>query len=336
MTIRSNLAALAAAFALCTSASSIKAAEIPIIFALPSSTLTFTSVFIAEDAGFFKAEGIKPEFRNLVGVASNNAVIGGAADFSVGTAATFLRGAAQGQRMFAIANMVDRPMVELVLRKDVAEAAGYKASMTAAEKAKLLKGKTIAVQGIGSIVHAMQRLVAGMGGLDPDKDMTVVSMEPPAMVAAMKTKQIDGYTTSMPFTTQSIMEGTSVMIASGPLGDLPNYTPTGYAFLYTRPEVCQKDRVKCEKMGRVFKAANNFIHDKPDETWAILKKRFPNMDEKLLAAAWEVTKQAHPRDVSINVPAMVNAQKFSLDAKLLEAKDTLDKFDGLWTADFVK
>ena len=328
------LACLTAAVAFAPTAP--KAADIDIIFALPSSTLTFTSVFIAEDAGLFKKEGLNVSFRQLVGVASNNAVIGGSADFSVGTAATFLRGAAQGQRMFAIANMVDRPMVELVLRKDVAEAVGYKASMTTAEKAKLLKGKTIAVQGIGSIVHAMQRLTSSMGGLDPDKDMTVVSMEPPAMVAALKSKQIDGYATSMPFTTQSIIEGTAVMIASGPGGDLPNYTPTGYAVLYTRPEVCQKERVKCEKMGRVFKAANNFIHDKPDETWEILKKRFAQMDPSLLKAAWDVTKLAHPRDVSIQVPSLVNAQKFSLDATLLEAKDTLSDFTGLWTAEFVK
>lgn len=336
MRFQSKTAGLAIAAAIALTSQAAKAADNDIIFALPSSTLTFTSVFIAEDAGFFKKEGLNVSFRNLVGVASNNAVIGGSADFSVGTAATFLRGASQGQRMFAIANMVDRPMVEVVLRKDVAEAAGYKAGMTTVEKIKLLKGKTIAVQGIGSIVHAMQRLTANMGGLDPDKDMTVVSMEPPAMVAALKSKQIDGYTTSMPFTTQSILEGNAVMITSGPGGDLPNYTPTGYAFLYTRPEVCQKDRVKCEKMGRIFKAANNFIHDKPDETWEILKKRFAQMDPALLKAAWDVTKLAHPRDVSINVPAMVNAQKFSLDAKLLEPKDTLDKFDGLWTAEFVK
>jgi len=307
MTAWSRLAKLAAVFAFCF-ASNAKAADINIVFALPSSTLTFTSVFIAEDAGFFKAEGIKPEFRNLVGVASNNAVIGGSADFSVGTAATFLRGASQGQRMFAIANMVDKPMVELVMRKDLADAAGIKEGTTAAERAKALKGKTVAVQGIGSIVHAMQRLVARMGGLDPDKDMTVVSMEPPAMVAALKSKQIDAYATSMPFTTQSIVEGNSVIIASGPDGDLPAYTPTAYAVLYTRPEVCVKERVKCEKMGRAFRAANAFIQDKPDETWAILKKRFPTMDEKLLAAAWEVTKKAHPRDVSINVPALVSAQ----------------------------
>ena len=68
----------------------------------------------------------------------------------------------------------------------------------------------------------------------------------------------------------------------------------------------------------------------------ILPGDIAQMDPTLLKAAWDVTKLAHPRDVSINVPAMVNAQKFSLDAKLLEPKDTLDKFDGLWTAEFVK
>jgi NitT/TauT family transport system substrate-binding protein len=336
MTAWSKYVAIAAAAAFCVAPTAGKAADIDIIFAIPSSTLTFTSVFIAEDAGLFKAEGLNVSFRQLVGVASNNAVIGGSADFSVGTAATFLRGAAQGQRMFAIANMVDKPMVELVMRKDVATAAGITDKMPAAERAKAMKGKTIAVQGIGSIVHAMQRLVARMGGLDPDKDVTVVSMEPQAMVAALKSKQIDGYTTSMPFSTQSIVEGDSIMIASGPLGDLPSYVPTNYAVLYTRPEVCQKERPKCEKMARAFKNANAYIQDKPAETWEILKKRFAQIDPKLLEAAWDVTKKAHPRDVSITVPALVNSQKFSLDAGLLEAKDTLNDFAGLYTDEFVK
>src|SRR5262249_11837666 len=167
MIVRSVVAALAAVFAFGVQAVPAKAADIDVVFALPSSTLTFTSVFIAEDAGFFKAEGLKPEFRNLVGVASNNAVIGGSADFSVGTAATFLRGAASGQRMFAIANMVDRPMVELVLRKDVADAAGITEKSPLMDKIKALKGKTIAVQGIGSIVAAKLSPVTREGGLHP-------------------------------------------------------------------------------------------------------------------------------------------------------------------------
>ncbi len=313
-----------------------QAADKEIVFAMPAQTLTFTSVFVAEDAGFFAKEGIKPQFRSLVGVASNNAVINGSADFSVGTAATFLRGASQGQRMFAIANMVDRPLVEVVLRKDIADAAHLTDKSPLMDKIKALKGKTIAVQGIGSIVHAMQRLVTRKGGLDPEKDVTVVNMDPPAMMPALKTKQIDAYTTSMPFTTQAVMTGEAIMVASGPLGDLPEYIPIDYAVLYTRPEVCQKDEELCVKLGRIFKNANAYIKDHPNETWEIVKKRFPTMDEKLLKAAWDVTDKAHPKDVSITIPGLVNAQKFSLDAGLLEEKDTLKDFTGLWTDKYVK
>ena len=82
--------------------------------ALPAATLTFSAAFIAEDAGFYKKEGLKVTHRNIVGVGSVNAVIAGSADFTMGTGPVFLRAAAQGQRLLAIANLVDRPLVELV------------------------------------------------------------------------------------------------------------------------------------------------------------------------------------------------------------------------------
>ena len=124
--------------------------EAEVTFAIPALTLTFTAHFVAEDAGFFQKEGLKVSTRNLVGVASANAVLAGSADFTMGTGPVFLRAAAQGQRFFAIANLVDRPMVELVLRKDVAEAAGITDKTPPAERAKMLKGKTIAIQGLAA------------------------------------------------------------------------------------------------------------------------------------------------------------------------------------------
>ena len=48
--------------------------ETEITFAIPALTLTFTAHFVAEDAGYFKAEGLKVTTRNLTGVASPNAV----------------------------------------------------------------------------------------------------------------------------------------------------------------------------------------------------------------------------------------------------------------------
>src|SRR6516225_4584508 len=167
------IAALSLAIAVGLGPASGNSREIEIIMALPAQTLTFSTAFIAEDAGFYKNEGLKVSHRFLVGVTSPNAVIAGSADFTIGTGPVFLRAAAQGQRMLAIANLIDRPLVELVLRKDVAAAAGVSAQQPLAARAKVLKGKTIAIQGVGSIVHAWERLVAHRGGLDIEKDVRI-------------------------------------------------------------------------------------------------------------------------------------------------------------------
>ena len=71
-----------------------------------------------------------------------NAVLAGSAATSPWEpAGGFLRAAAQGQRMYAIANLVDRPLVELVLRKDVAEAAGINDKTPFVERARALKAR---------------------------------------------------------------------------------------------------------------------------------------------------------------------------------------------------
>jgi ABC-type nitrate/sulfonate/bicarbonate transport system substrate-binding protein len=68
-----------------------QAQDIEILMALPAPTLTFSSAFLAEDAGFYKKEGLKVSHRIIVGVGSVNAVIAGSADFTIGTGPVFLR-----------------------------------------------------------------------------------------------------------------------------------------------------------------------------------------------------------------------------------------------------
>src|SRR4030095_12283454 len=167
-----------------------QAQEIDILMALPAATLTFSAPFLAEDAGFYKREGLKVTSRTIVGVGAVNAVIAGSADFTIGTGPVFLRAAAQGQRLLAIANLIDKPLVELVLRKDVAQAAGVTDAMPFAARAKSLRGKTIGIQGVNSIVHAWERLVANRGGLDIEKDVRIAPMDPSAMLRALEDKGI--------------------------------------------------------------------------------------------------------------------------------------------------
>jgi NitT/TauT family transport system substrate-binding protein len=310
--------------------------EIDVVFAIPAQTLTFSAHYVAHDGGFFKKEGLNVTDRNLVGVASPNAVLTGSADLTVGTGPVFLRAAAQGQKFKAIANLVDKPLVELVLRKDVAEAAGITAKTPPAERAKALKGKTIGVQGIGSIVHAWQRYVTNMGGLDIEKDVRVAPMDPPAMFPALENKAIDGYTTSMPFTTQAIVKGSAVMLASSTF-DAPELLPFAYALVYTRPDFCTEKRDLCARVARAYLGAAKMIQEKPGEVLeTILRKRFSKMDPALLEAAWKVAQTAHAKDIRVTQKQLENSQKVSLDSKLLDPKDALTKYDDLFTDEFLK
>ena len=309
--------------------------DLEIVMALPAATLTFSSAFIAEDAGFYKKEGLKVSHRTIVGVGSVNAVIAGSADFTMGTGPVFLRAAAQGQRLLAFANLVDRPLVELVLRKDVADAAGITESTPIAERAKAMKGKTIGIQGVGSIVHAWQRLIANRGGLDVEKDVRIAPMDPPAMLPALQNRAIDGYATSLPFTTQAVVNGSAVMLASG-VSDAPDLLPFSYGLVYTRPETCRDNREKCARVARAMAGATNFILDKPTESLELLRKRFDKMDPALLSAAWQVVSKAHAKDIRVSVAGLENSQKVSLESKLLASKDALTSFDGLYTDEFLR
>ncbi len=332
---RTPVAAAALALAVGLGPNSTRAQDLEVLIALPATTLTFSSAFIAEDAGFYKKEGLKVSHRTIVGVGSPNAVISGAADFTIGTGPVFLRAAAAGQRMLAIANLIDRPLVEFVLRKDLADAAGITGSTPLAERAKALKGKTIGIQGVGSIVHAWERLVVNRGGLDIEKDVRIAPMDPPGMLAGFQTRQLHGFATSVPFTAEAVIKGQAVMLASG-ASDAPDLLPFAYGLIYTRSDMCAKQREKFVRVVRALAAANRVILEKPGEALEILKKRYDTMDQAVLAAAWQTVSKAHAKDLHVTVPGLDHSQKVSLEAKLLEAKNELKSFDGLYTDEFVR
>lgn len=304
--------------------------------ALPAPTLTFTSHFVAEDAGFFEKEGVKVQTRTLVGVAATNALLAGSVDFTHGSGPTFLRAASQGQRMFAIANVVDKVMVETVLRKDVAERLGITEKTPVAERARKLKGLTIAIQGVGSMIHTWTRFILDMGGLDVEKDVRITPMDPPAMLPALTSKAIDGFSTAMPFTTQAVLRGDAIMLESG-VADVPDVLPVAYNIIFTRAGVCEEKREMCRRVGRAYVGAMRMIQERPDEVFeTVLRKRYPKMDPELLKAAWKVTRDAHARDIRITDEQFDNSQKISINSKMLEPNDVVKSYAGLYTDEFVK
>ncbi len=171
---------------------------------------------------------------------------------------------------------------------------------TLAERGRLLKDKTIAIQGVGSIIHAWERLVAARGGLDPENDVRIAPMDPPAMIGALQTKAVDGFATSLPFTTEAALNGSALMYASAAQGVAPDLIPFPYGLIMTKPETCQTNREKCARVVRALAAADRMIHDEPDKALRHPQLRATSRSNPaVLAAAWKIVAQAHATDLRI-------------------------------------
>src|SRR5512133_915798 len=151
----SRLAAVAAAIALTipVHAQQRGGAE-DVVLAVPNVALTFAPGYLAEDLGLFAKHGLNGKSVLIAGIGSANAVISGSADFAEISGATLTRAAARGQRLLGIVSTLNRPTIQIVVRKEIASAAGFDPKAPLEQRVQLMRGHTIAVDSINSVIHA--------------------------------------------------------------------------------------------------------------------------------------------------------------------------------------
>ena len=270
-----------------------------IILADPAFSLTFSAGYIASDLDLWGKHGIKVKTVQITGIGAINSVISGSSHFAQASASSFGRATARGQKLIAIATTIDRPFAQIVLRKEIAQAAASTRRRRWKSARAVLKGRTIAVDSINSMIHAYVRLIAARAGINPD-DIRVAPMAPNSMLAAFQSKQIDGYAMSLPWPQKAVQDGEALLIASGPDGEPGDMIPFGHNLIVTRQDTCAQKKALCRAMGQSIKDATAFIKTKPDEAFALLKKRFPTLDDKLLKASFEELQKVTPSPPVVN------------------------------------
>ena len=306
-----------------------------VTMAVPAYSLTFVLGYLADDLGLWAKHGLNVKSVQIAGVGAMNAVIGGSADVTQASAITLTRASARGQKVLAIAEALDRLVVEVVLRNDVAAAAGFDPKAPLAKRAQALKGKTIAVESINSIIHAYVLLLAKRGGFDPD-EIRVAPMQPANMLAAFESKQIDGFAMSLPWPLEPVLKGEAVTVASGPAGDPPDMVPFAHNIVVVRPETCDKRPAMCEGIGRSFVEADDFIQDHPVDALALMRKRFSTLDPTLLSTAFDEVRKVTPRPPVPTRQALENADIYNIDAGLMKPEEKLKSYDAIFTDKYVK
>lgn len=303
--------------------------------AIPASSFSFTMEYIAMDQGLLAKQGLAVKELNIAGLGSINALIAGSVDFALASGASLTRAAARGQRLLDIVALSDHSFVQIVLRKDAAQKAGFDPKAPLAKRAAILKGHTMGIDSINSVNHAYLRLMARTGGLDPES-IPIAVVAAPSLAAAFAAKQIDGFAMTPPWPEKLLVEGSAVLVTSGPDGDPANLSPMVNSVLLTRNEVCAQRKPVCEKMGRAYAQAAVVIRDHPDQAIAVLEKRFPTLDRKTVEASFAVLRKVTPVPPAPTLDGIRNNETFNVMAGLLKPEEALKSFDGLFTDQYVR
>jgi NitT/TauT family transport system substrate-binding protein len=327
---------MAVAMALIIAAPEARAQLQDVTMAVPSEGLAYSMSYIADAQGLWEKHGLKLKTVLIAGIGATNAVISGSVDVAHASGATLMRAAARGQRLLAIVGVLDRASVEIVLRKSVAEAAGFDPKAPLEKRALALRGRTISIDAINSIDQAYLRLIAKRGGYDPEL-IPIAVMKADNALAAFATNQIDGMAMSPPWPQKLTLDGQAVVIASGPDGDPADMMPLTTTVVLTRPDTCEKRKALCDGVGQAMKEAGAFLREQPvDKIVPIIAKRLPTVEPRLIAAVLEKVREITPNPPAITKAGLENAERINLETGLLKPEEKLDSYDGIYTDAFVR
>lgn len=303
--------------------------------AIPVYSLGFMTEMFAQDMGLYQKHGVNMKMEQINGLGTINALIAGSVDFGQPSGVSLIRAASRGQPLLAIVEFTDRIVVQVVLRKDLAEAAGFDATAPLEKRALVLKGRTLAVDSVNSVIDGYLGLLAQRAGFTHD-DMHIAPMEPPAMIAAFAAKQIDGFAMSMPWTQIPVVEGSAVMVASGPDGDTIGLDPFANTVVATKPATCEQNPKLCLAVGQTFVDASAMMHAYPDAALAVMQKRFPTLDPKVLAASFAAELKITPNPPVPTALGLENTDNYNIAAGLMKPEEKLSDYSKLFTDAYVK
>jgi NitT/TauT family transport system substrate-binding protein len=304
--------------------------------AVPTFSLAYTLEFLNQDMGLYEKHGLKVKTVQIEGLGTINAVISGSVDFGQPSGASLTRAAAKGQRLLAIVEILGHPSAQIVLRRELAEAAGFDPTAPFEQRAAVLKGRTMGVEALNSVLHAFMMIATSHAGIGNDELRIGIMGGAPNLNPGFDAKQTDGFVGAAPWTLIPVVAGKAVLIASGPDGDPPGLGNIANTIVLTRPETCAKRKNVCIGVGHAFAEAAAFLHAHPQEAAAVVKKRFANLDDQLYAAAFEVMRKITPSPPAPTKEAIENTDNYNIAAGLMKPEERLSSYDGLYTDEYVR
>ncbi len=337
MRLRSMMAA-AIGGALAFSGSAASAQQNPptqVTFSLPGINIAFLAFYMADDLHLWSDQGLQVKTIMLQGAASTNALIAGSVEFAVSSGSSITRAWAHGQRLHAVATAIKQTLEWVMIRKEIADSEHFNPDAPLAERAKILRGKKIAIGGVGSLPDAVLKAVASEAGIPPG-DVIAAPMQPPEILAAWKTKQIDGFSNSMPYVQQVLLDGSGVTVSDSIQGEPTRFSPIAASMVMVRAEYCKDHAATCAAFIHGIVAAIKVIEEDPKQAMTAMRAHFPDYDEKVLAYSYLSLKSVTANPPLTTAQELENGDLMNQAAGFLKPEEKLADYAPLIDNSFVK
>ncbi len=296
------------------------------------------SVIVAKELGYFDREGLDFEFiASAGGTSGPAALIAGDVQFvnvSVPDAINLKR---QGKDVVLFYSLVNAMTLDLVVRREVAEARGVTAQSPLAERFAALKGLRIGVTGPGTITELYPRYYLMQAGLNPDQDAEFVTIGgAPGLVAAFKANRIDAFMLSAPTPYLLEREGAGTVLIKASQGDVPILQDYAFETITATRAFAQEHPEALRGYARAVSAAAYWIPAHRAEAVQIMHDRlFPDSNPEDLALALDVFLPAIRPDGKLTEQAIKNQVEVARALGLIEGE--VDTSEGtFWTTQYTE
>ena len=200
--------------------------------AIPGYTIAVLSFLAAKTNGYYTAEGLDVELIAMRAPTANVAVLSGSVEFS-GVPLSGLTTALRGAPLKVLFCQNDRPQHVLFAKADL-------------QTIRALRGKKIAVAGLGVIDDILLREVFSANGIDGGKDATILAIgAAETLFAALASGTVDAVVLIAPFTFNAKESGFKELITFKDEGFV---LPSGG--IVARDDLLKAEPVTVEKLVR--------------------------------------------------------------------------------------
>ncbi|HWB51845.1 MAG TPA: ABC transporter substrate-binding protein [Stellaceae bacterium] len=288
----------------------------------------YAPAYIAQDQGYFKDAGVDVEIVLSHGSAQAvAAVVGGSADLTLATAQDVLNAVAHGRQLRMILGITNQPQLLLTVSPKLLEKANVTAASPVADRARALKGARIAISTPGSMTDEVLRTILKLGGLDPDRDVSIIAMggSGAPMLAALQRGNIDGFVLSPPAGNEAQAKDFGTILVNLMAGDLDKYRGMLFQVGAVAPGTLEHRKPVLTAFLGAIARSQELIAKHPDEAEGLARKAFPTIDPDVFKAAFTAALPSFLPDPSIPGAGLDKALAFSPLAGKASAAELVDE-----------